>query len=342
MRRLAFRTLRSGLACAALCAPLAACGDLSDPTKPGEERVAVISGALTGAAAPEGARVALVWMTNTAVPVGYSLAVGGESPIVDGAFSIPLDTPPSYYAPWDVKPTEPGGSESGGDPSDPVPPTEVLPPSMLPTAFRPLDTRGSIVGTDLEAARGGFVVYLDTNGNGKLDIETDGSSPDEILGGNERLLLAHMRGGGSLDYEELRDSTGVAPAPGYNLRLLHTRWLPLDRVELKLGDKQLPGWMCGHTQAIEEPDPTVDGPDPLPGEPESPYPSPDDPNLTCGAGGYSFTYEVPCPPRATPKPSLCTPDRGWTTDACAPVIHREDLPDGAEPPEGWPCPITGD
>jgi len=60
----------------------------------------------------------------------------------------------------------------------------------------PRDAVSGQITKPLSAAVAGFVVYVDTNGNGRLDIEGEYATPtDEVIGGNEELLLAYLRDG---------------------------------------------------------------------------------------------------------------------------------------------------
>lgn len=352
MRRLPFRLSLSGLTSTACLAAVVACGGLEDPTKTEGEKIATVTGAITGSQVPAGARVALVWRTSEA----GGLAVGAEAPIVGGSFTITLPTPPDAYHLRLTDDPRDGTSGGGTSESPTVPPSQppADPPVMpeppkggagfqsfgLSTSLEPRDATGQIVDSELKGAIGGFIVYLDKNGNGALDIASDESTPDEILGGRKEIFLIHLQGGGSLEYEELRDDRGVIPSPGFNLVLLPERWVGLNQVELKLDALAvLPGPVCEHVSSQED-----RGSDDRPPPPSTPvYPAPDAPGLECGPDGRSFTYTDPagCTPSIRPKRTLCD-DGMWEAEAsCGPDAQRESLEDGAEPPTGWPCPIGG-
>jgi|GEM_PF-2369308 len=259
MRRLPLSFLfSSSLALAAF-----ACGGISDPTR-GSERVATVSGALTGTSIPANARVAVVWRNGAA----GGLRVGDDTAVVGGKFTLTLATPPdAYFTELEGRysTTEPAPAPIGPGPApEPAPPSSGSSgssgasssgsgggksASALPFAstLSPRDTTvGGSITQPLEAALAGFVVYADANGNGKLDLEgPNGSSPDTILGGNDDLILVYLRDGGSLDYEKLRDKAGILPAAGYNLAWEEGRWLPLNVVELKLrANIGLPSGVC--------------------------------------------------------------------------------------------------
>ena len=275
LSRFRFAVLASS--CSAACGALVfACGGISDPTLKGKEPVATVSGALTGTSVPANARVALVWRTTASTPSGGGYTVGDDVPVIDGKFSMNLAPPPDA----DFSPIEgmgnfgngssgPGGvasSDTGG--SSPPPTGSAGTPApeagsgtssggggKLPSFGSRVAPRGAAVLTDvkggitnvLSGAVAGFVVYVDTNGNGKLDLTGPyASSTDQILGGNRELVLAYLKDGGALDYEKLRDTSGFLPVHGFNLAwTAGKRWMPLNVVELKLDPKQgLPSPVC--------------------------------------------------------------------------------------------------
>ena len=69
-----------------------ACGEITDPTR-GGENVATVSGALTGTNVPANAHIALVWKNGT----NGGVAVGADAPIVGGKFTMALTPPPDSY-----------------------------------------------------------------------------------------------------------------------------------------------------------------------------------------------------------------------------------------------------
>lgn len=356
------------LAPALLASIALACGEITDPTQ-STEKTATVSGALTGTSVPAGARVAVVWRNGNSGGV----VVGAEAAIVNGKFTMALSAPPNGYffpmegndydslsdAPNTVTPSptpvagadastpsgssgiDPGGSTSsssggGGSTSS----------SGGAKIAQKIGTRTDVSGgitEPLNVATAGFVVYVDANGNGKLDLDGEyASSPDTILGGNKELFLAYLKGGGQLDYEKLRDKSGILPVAGFNLAWDEGRWLPLSLVELQITDKaKLPSAVCdadasgggtpGYNPSTTEPA--------VPGSSSSSggfpggaaYPAPDDPALTCVDNGHMFYYGT-CPPAPT---GLCASDY---PPPCAKSGHSYA---GDEPPVGWPCPITG-
>jgi hypothetical protein len=231
----------------------------------------------------------------------------------------------------------------------------------------PRDTAvGGTITEPMTAALAGFVVYADTNGNGKLDLEGQyASSPDQILGGNKELILAYLKGGGALDYEKLRDKSGILPTAGFNVAWSEGRWLPLNVVELKLDAKaSLPSAVCSSYTTVSESSSGSGGSGGTnPSEPTVPvsvdggaadgsssdgstggyYPSPSDPTLLCSADGRSFTY-VPKGSGCTNLPpapvGLCAGDT--YPIACAEPSGYQSLYPGQSTPPGWPCPVSGD
>lgn len=332
-----------------------ACGQISDPTKDGEGTVSTISGALTGTSVPQGAHVALVWKK-----VSGGLEVGADTAIVDGKFTLNLGVPSAnYFFPYESKGYDrlTGGSApsvgtdepapSTPPSTEPVPEPDPAPGGKVPSKISPQDSVSGQITQPLNIAVAGFVVYVDANGNGKLDLVGDyGDSPDTILGGNDELLLAYLKDGGSLDYEKLRDRSGILPKAGYNLAWERGRWLPLNLVELQITkDTNLPSAVCESTGAINDPTPpNTAEPVPIPGE-EVPdngtnYPQPGDPNLKCAPDGRSFEYHQPCPEPPPPPVGLCA---GGGYDVARPGCvggYGTALASGEPVPEGWPCPVS--
>ncbi len=336
-----------------------ACGGISDPTRSGGENVATVSGALTGTAVPTGARVALVWRKAAG-----GVEVGAEAPIVGGQFSMTLGTPADgYFFAADAS----GYDELSGanPPPDSTEPAAPPAPSAgtgggapTPTPGGKLATKTNVSGgitEPMKVAVAGFVVYVDANGNGKLDLQGDyASSPDTILGGNKELFLAFLKGGGQLDYEKLRDKSGILPAAGYNLAWTEERWLPLTLVELKLtSNAKLPSPVCssygdapvsgggGGASGSAEPMPTPQDTDTASdgGAAPTTYPDPSDPSLSCAPDGRSYTYGS-CPPPPPPPPvGLCSGDYGNAAMPCARAYNSFA---GDTPPAGWPCPVAVD
>jgi hypothetical protein len=371
--------LLSSLGVAAIAST--ACGGISDPTKGGEGRVAPVTAALTGISVPANARVALVYrkVTTDAAGTHGSVEVGSDVAVIGGKFTMNLGIPADdYFSSTDA-------SASSGVSASP-PSSEVLPApapttgmagsstSGSPGAFgasqlTPRDIVGGSITEPLSAAIAGFVVYADTNGNGKLDLEGDyASSPDQILGGNKELTLVYLKGGGSLDYEKMRDKSGILPTAGFDLAWSEGRWLPLSDVELKLNaSARLPSAVCerwisvdgsGSGSVSSDPSGTSGGSGPVAtvdggstgssggssgGFPAN-YPSPSDPNLHCSPDGRSYTYgggSSSCPPSPPQPTGLCAGDI-YTTVGCAGSDgYGNALSSGAPVPDGWPCPVSG-
>ena len=366
--------LHFALFASASCAALAAaCGGISDPTKgAGIEATttAQVSGALTGTTVPANARVALVWRAPGA-PDGYAL--GDDVPVVNGRFTMSLAAPPAAYFtniddsssdPPTASPSPPqppsgttssGGSSGGSSSGSPGGGSSSGGGGGTPSFGSGLSVRGAPGGDVggsvtnlLSGAIAGFVVYADSNGNGKLDLAgKHAASTDEILGGNRELLLAYLKDGGTLDYEKLRDKAGVLPARGFNLQWDRDRWVPLNAVDLKLDPKQtLPRPVCegggdspaGHGAGGEEANTSPAPPSRRTPSGTEPHPGPTDPNLHCAPDGRSYyvTSGTKCP-TPTPQPSgLC----GGADDVvpCASLSRVTNLPPGPVPTD-WPCPI---
>jgi len=300
------------------CAAFAlACGGISDPTKgSSNEPVATVSGALTGSSVPANARVALVWRTASSTTDSGGYAVGDDVPVVDGKFTMALAVPAAAYfsvidGSGDFRNSPSTGAGGGTAPSggaDAPPPLPGEPgssssggggklPAKLPSSearVTPKGLTGGFVTGPLSGAVAGFVAYVDANGNGKLDLNgAYASSTDTILGGNRELVLTYLKDGGALDYEKLRDTSGILPAAGFNLAwTVGKRWMPLNIVQLKLDPKQgLPAPVCslsgsysgrGDTGGLDP----VATPTPLPA-PGNNNGRPDEKSADAGAPGSS-------------------------------------------------------
>jgi len=366
MKRLPLLHSLGGVASLGAIAALLACGGISDPTKGSSgERVATVSGALTGTSMPSNTRVALVWKVGTT----GTYAVGSDVPVVDGKFTMALAAPPDSYllaAEDDYEGLSSGGSApvveappEATDEAPSPPPSESGSTSSsggggqsfaFSNGLSPRDTVSGQINQPLSVAVAGFVVYVDTNGNGKLDIEGQWAKPiDDVIGGNKELFLAYLRDGGALDYEKLRDRSGILPHAGYNLAWDEGRWLPLDVVELKISaNAKLPTAVCspsGPSYVDEVPAAT-----PSSGSGWGPngYPDPNDPNLHCSPDGMSWSYTWPCEtPEPEPVPvGLCgasgvilkpTPSCGGSSrGGGSGIVPGEPIP------EGWPCPVPSE
>jgi hypothetical protein len=373
MRLLGLPLVLSAASAAAIAA-FVACGGISDPTKAGPtERVATVTGALTGTAVPSGAHVALVWKTGAS-----GFAVGSDVAVLDGHFTMDLTIPPDgYFVPADATSYD-GLSNSGTavvPPSQSVsgPPAATSGPSValdasanvgssggssgahVPSDFsqnvHTLDQVGGSITQPLSGAVAGFVVYMDSNGNGQLDLQgAYEDSPDQILGGNSELLLVYFRDGGALDYEKLRDRSGILPQRGYNLAWNQGRWVPLNEVELKLsGTARLPASVCesngtsadiGYSSSNAG---STFGGGSATGDASvgTGYPPKGDPGVHCYNDGYSWMYNSSasnCPAPPPPPTGLCAPTYS-TSYACA-GGYGTTLPHGSPVPSGWPCDVT--
>lgn len=320
MKRLARR--RSMFAFGTLSA-LIACGSIDDPSLK-SETIETVSGALTGDATPANARVALVWRVGSA----SSWVVGSDVAVSNGKFTMPLSAPSaSHYLPNEISSfADLGGATVSASADAGV--------SKASLALRPRDiVSGGTITEPLHAALAGFIVYVDRNGNRKLDLGQgpDLESADEIIGGNAELFLSYFKGGGALDYEKLRDKSGIRPHAGYNLAWSgEDRWLPLNVVELKITrGATLPASVCGSGDqdggAVHIEDAGTDDGGPLPSRSAE--------GLSCSADGRFFVYSAPCPlvdgtNRLCPRSAVC------------PEAQSRSLVDGEAPPEDWPCEVT--
>ncbi len=339
------------LVIASLGTAVFACGGISDPTR-NHETVATISGALTGTTVPSGAHVAVVWRKGNE----GGLAVGGDAPVIDGHFTLELTAPPDSYLftpPFDDDDDYYSGGSSPPDSTEPGP--TPLPAPSPGYQLAPKTTASGSITQPMAMGVAGFVVYADANGNGKLDVEgSTGASPDTLLGGNEDLMLTFLKGGGTLDYEKLRDSSGILPTQGFNLGWegkSGIRWIPLNLVELQLDETpELPNTVCssyggnvgwGEDSADA---PVVEGSARTGGGTSGStggyYPPKDDPNLTCSADGrsYTYTYGSDCEPTPPPPPrGLCSGPYVSVRPGCTGGGYTNTLPPDAPIPEGWPC-----
>ncbi|WP_394840974.1 hypothetical protein LZC95_28350 [Pendulispora brunnea] len=298
------------IASTAAGAALLACGGISDPSR--QENTLSLSGALTGSDVPNGAHVALVWKSGA----DGSVAVAADAPVVNGQYSLTVETPPDGYFFTDEGSIGASGHDAVKTQSESV---------------------GGQVANPLSRAVAGFLVYVDKNGNGKLDADAD-----TVIGGDHDLSLTCFRGGASLAYEKLRDKTGAVPHPGFNLGWTGG-WLQFDHADLTLSSNAtLPGIVCGGVLGRRNfPGDGGFGEDAGGGWADSGrggmvYPDRSDPRLHCAADGWSCEYDAVCPPPAAP--SLC--NRGGASEEC----HGgwgEAVPLGGPPPAGWPCPIPG-
>jgi hypothetical protein len=334
------------------------CGSIANRNN---ESVATVSGSLTGPA-PAGAHVALVWRS----PTDGTWLVSNDAPVVSGAFSMTLDGSPADNLFFDPQDTSRSTTVFNGGSAQPPTASPTVPNGSAGSGgggsggsaqIRPKDVASGSISAPLTMAAGGFILYVDANGNGKLDITgPNGETPDTIIGGSHDLMLVYLRDGSNLDLEKLRDDTGQLPSRGYGLVLVTKgRWLPLSSVDLTLGDDKLPDGICylgpgavgGGSGGVDVATPSS-GPSSGPGSPgsggplppPSGYPAPGDPNLHCSSDGRSFNYSsctAPPPPPPTPK-GLCDMPIAETIPCSG---YGEGLASGAPVPPGWPCPIAG-
>lgn len=315
--------------------------------------LAQVTGRLSGSA-PAGAHVALVWR----VPTG-GLAVGADAPVVNGAFVLHLagapndawfatvfgetsDDPPSVTA---AAPST-SGAQGGGvrDAGTSSSPNTSSPSSsgssgsaqMFASMGSGLGIRTDVSGTvasALSIAAAGFVLYVDANGNGQLDLTDErGSSPDTIVGGSKDLALTYLRDGTALDLEKLANK-GTAPSRGYNLYWFGgDRWLSPSNVELTLGVHVLPSAICRNETSVDYEDGTSDSSSL--GVPVGSA------SVTCAPDGRS--YSVGCGAvgaSATTTPALCD-GSSESTSPCQPIENA--LASGTPVSADWPCPVSGD
>jgi hypothetical protein len=346
------------LASTALVAAAFACGGISDPTREGA--VATVSGALSGTNIPNGTRVALVWRKGATGGV----EVGSDVPVVNGQFSMNLPVPlDSYFFPAELEEDAPVATPL----AEPAPSTGGGTPGSTGTgsrSFRMHSNGGTASGriTDpLSGAIAGFIVYVDTNGNGRLDLSGEyASSTDQILGGSKELVLVYLRGGGQLDYEKLRDKSGILPTQGFNLAWKQGRWLPLNLVELKINtsNARLPSPVCSSSSSggqatfgsvdndvaapPDAPSSGSGGTDQGGSSTRGGYPQPGDPRLHCAPDGRSFTYDPSpsdCPPPPPAPTGICAPGYGTEPAVACAGMSGMGLAPGQPIPEGWPCPV---
>jgi hypothetical protein len=114
MKRLPFLSLAAVASLGAL-ATAVACGGISDPAKGSGERVATVSGAITGMTVPANTRVALVWKAGST----GSYAVGSDVAAVNVKITMDLSAPPSSY--FFAAESDYGGLSGGGGRAPSVP-----------------------------------------------------------------------------------------------------------------------------------------------------------------------------------------------------------------------------
>jgi hypothetical protein len=284
--------------------------------------------------------------------------VGADVPLSGGKFTMTLAAPPAAYfydaevedydriapAPMEDAPNGPKGPSSASDGAD---------GTGGSIGTRSITPRGGTIGgglaVPLSVAVAGFVAYVDTNGNGQLDITAPyGTSTDQILGGNDELFIAYLRGGGALDYEKLRDKSGIAPNAGYNLAWDEGRWLPLSMVELKISprNKRLPRNVCSSSSGTSgyggvSTAPSVDPePTPAPTTSRSGYPDPSEVNCSSDGRSWSYKKQPDCQLPPPPPAGLCGSSYGYDEPAIACAgITGSSLASNAPIPEGWPCTV---
>jgi len=339
------------------------CGSISNRDS---ATIAQVSGTLSGSV-PSGARVALVWAgkNNTWV-------VSHEAPIVAGAYSLDLTSAPSddlFFSPSDGNNARPpdttvtapdqGSSSGSGDSTGSVPKTG--------GSGKQLHTNDVVSGSagapPLSAAVAAFVIYVDGNGNGRLDLSgPNAETPDQIVGGSSELMLVYMRDGSNLDFEKLRDKAGQAPTRGYDLFLTDkSRWVGLNLADLTLGTNRMPSNVCGIGSittgsdiGFASPDQPVpmtggssgtggttstgfawaSGNSKAPSLEHGPYPSPGDPNLQCSPDGRYWSYDS-CRSKSSTPAGLCGYEHPVPCDS-----YGAQLGSSQAVPDGWPCNAT--
>ncbi|AKU99328.1 hypothetical protein AKJ09_05992 [Labilithrix luteola] len=326
------RLLKARYVGAALVLAAIGCGSIADRN---DGSLAKVSGQLQGSV-PTGTRVALVWHG----PPGF--VVAGEAPLVNGSFTMDLSSPPpdALFVSSDGPNSHDESSASAGNAS--AGSAGPAGTASIPLQLRPMTEVSGGTSKPLSAAVAGFVVYADTNGNGKLDITADRAVPaDEIIGAGNRILLAYLRDGSQLDLDNARDGTGVTPTRGYNLWSTQgNRWVSLSSVDLRIDLKTLPSEVCHAGPGTAEADTMPNASPPSADDTLilRSYPSPDDPNLHCAPDGQSYTYSSPCeaPPAPEAKPQgLCDGNDTPVAYGCAPDTYVDH---GTEGYSGqWPC-----
>lgn len=310
---------------------LVACSSLSDPAKgtanpapaattdPPGTQTTKVSGALTaGTTAPSGARVALLWrLPNATVASGSDVVLGA-----DGSLSMDLAAPPDSYL-VAADPNQNGYPLYDG----------------LPSAYPPTNSA-------LRVARAGFAIYQDTNGNGKLDITdaTTSETSDTIVGTANDYYLTYFASGSDLDYEKMRDKSGVLPHDGYNLTWTGDensngipRWMGLNLIEISVGaDMGVSEKVCAGVTfpPIHNADGTLT-PIQCTNVPLG------DPHIHCASDGRQW-YLGPLSPSAQnlncstwpglERPTVCATGCG---------VGGEILDADAGVPAGWPCLADG-
>jgi hypothetical protein len=191
---------------------------------------------------------------------------------------------------------------------------------------------GGEVPPGARVAVGSVVGYVDQNGNARLDMVDIGAESyvDRLVAANSDLLIAYVEATDeALDIVEAR--TGIRPPRGFSLYQPTEEvgtlpiFLPIEAgYNLELDpDPRLNAMMC---RSGADDLPSGSG-GPVRDHDEQPasYPSPDDPNLTCGPGGTTYTIQSCEEPEVGPCRATFT--------RCVYDIWRRPEPI----PAGWPC-----
>lgn len=314
------RTSAAGAVVAgAAAAAAAACGSLVNPSAPPESEAGVVVAKLSGTlTAPlSGARLVLLWRApdHQLIP-GADVAIGAS-----GTFAIDLTAPPDSYL-FNVDP-EDFAAEIGGTDID-----------------WPYGAEHDAGSTDLQTVGAGFVVYQDTNQNGKFDFDpATRRTTDTLLGGADDLMLTYFKGGSPLDYEKMR--SGLLPKEGFNVEWTTPEvWVALDTVQLKSDPElALPGTLCGDMLPFFTAD-VYDASTPRT------YPPKAGSNVTCLANGLAFLASA----SATWNPTTCVdaPRTVCSSDGESACIETgiatgdwtAQYDAGQALPAGWPCNVT--
>ncbi len=194
-------------ACALFAGLAAGCGSLANDTEH-QDPLTVLQGELSNPESLTGftsLHIAVLWSCGD-VKGSYLVSQQVEiQPVFPLRFRLQLTEPPPAECMLDPLAEETVDNPASG------PETEPSGPGNTP------QSHGS--SSDLRVGIGTIVAYDDLNGNGKLDL-VDPSAlqyEDAILGANKSLVLVYVEGSSPGVWDEMVDSDGNLPSPGYNL-----------------------------------------------------------------------------------------------------------------------------
>jgi hypothetical protein len=285
-------------------------------------------------------RVAVIWMGIA--PGQFNVAEDLPLPSNPFSFVIDIDSPP---------PASAMNGAAAFEGASPAPMSAFGSDAAVPPVMQPAPQ----VPSDFAMAIGAVVVYIDENGNGKLDLvpEDAGAFVDKIIAANQDMMLTYIQGSvppfltqgvsgtPSLGYDLLYAAecmavpSMVTPTPGLDGGVTITvtpdagpcsapQWFGMDALYnvTVTSNPQVSALMC---QSSSSSGSEGVGPSSSPGNAQpAQYPAPGSPGLACASDGSSYTYTT-----CTTQGGVCSQEQTCTSTSVArptPV------------PAGWPCP----